>query len=158
STGVRTDIGVKVFGPELATIDRVGKEIKTALKPINGARDVIAAPIMGKGYLEIMVDLEKAARYGVSVEELKNVVEVALGGQSVTQTGEGRERFPVRIRYPRASREDEESVRRLLVSGSSNGMKVAAPGAMNSIPSAPTARQETGHEAAPIHGQRGKGP
>src|SRR4029077_15628993 len=98
STGVRTDIGVKVFGPDLPTIDRIGKQIEVALKPINGARDVIAAPIMGKGYLEITVDLDKAARYGVSVEELKNVVEVALGGQSVTQTVEGRERFPVRIR------------------------------------------------------------
>ncbi|HTK78389.1 MAG TPA: efflux RND transporter permease subunit, partial [Gemmataceae bacterium] len=157
STGVRTDIGVKVFGPDLRTIDHVGKEIETALKPINGARDVIAAPVMGKGYLEIAVDLEKAARYGVSVEELKNVVEVALGGQSVTQTVEGRERFPIRIRYPRASREDEESVRRLLVSGSSNGMK-AGPVAMNPAPQAPTARQDTGHEAAPVHGQRAKGP
>jgi Cu(I)/Ag(I) efflux system membrane protein CusA/SilA len=158
STGVRTAIGVKVFGPDLPTVDRVGKQIEAALKPVTGARDVVAAPIMGKGYLEITVDLDKAARYGVSVEELKNVVEVALGGQSVTQTVEGRERFPVRIRYPRASREDEESVRRLLVSGSSDGMKASPTAAMNTVPPAPTARQDTGHEAAPVHGQRGKGP
>src|SRR5262245_44028958 len=118
SPGVRTDIGVKVFGPDLDTIDRMAKEIESVLKPINGARDVVAAPVMGKGYLEIDIALEKAARYGVSVEDVKNTVEVALGGQAVTQTVEGRERFPVRIRYPRSQREDEETVRRLLVSGS----------------------------------------
>ena len=90
STGVRTDIGVKVFGPDLTTIERVGKDIEAALKPINGARDVVAAPIMGKGYLEIDIDLKKAARYGVAVEDIKDTVEVALGGQAVTQTVEGR--------------------------------------------------------------------
>jgi Cu(I)/Ag(I) efflux system membrane protein CusA/SilA len=140
STGVRTDIGVKVFGPDLDTIDRACKDIEAVLKPINGARDVVAAPVMGKGYLEIVIDLAQAARYGVSVEDIKNTVEVALGGQAVTQTVEGRARFPVRLRYPRAHREDEETVRALLVSG---GM--AAP-AMAAAPDAAGA-----HEAAPGH-------
>jgi Cu(I)/Ag(I) efflux system membrane protein CusA/SilA len=117
SSGVRTDIGVKVFGPDLDTIDRVCKDVEGVLKPINGARAVVANPIMGKGYLEIDIDLGKAARYGVSVEDIKNTVEVALGGQAITQTVEGRERFPVRLRYPRSEREDEDTVRRLLVSG-----------------------------------------
>src|SRR5207245_3808175 len=138
STGVRTDIGVKVFGPNLEIIDRVSKEIETALKPINGARDVVAAPVMGKGYLKISIDLEKAARYGVSVEDIKNTVEVALGGQAVTQTVEGRERFPVRIRYPRAQREDEETVRHLLVGGSGmsspTGMDASQSGMSSSAP------------------------
>ena len=116
STGVRTDIGVKVFGPDLDTIDRVCKEIEAALKPINGARDVIAAPIMGKGYLEIDIDREQAARYGISVEDIQNEIEVALAGRAVTYTVEKRDRFPVRIRYARVDREDEESIRRLLVS------------------------------------------
>src|SRR5206468_3705651 len=66
STGVRTDIGVKVFGPDLDTIDRVCKDIESALKPVNGVRDVVAAPVTGKGYLEIDINLEKAARVGVS--------------------------------------------------------------------------------------------
>ncbi len=104
SSGVRTDIGVKVFGPDLDTIDRVCKDVEGALKPVEGARAVVANPIMGKGYLEIDIDRAKAARYGVSVEDIKNTVEVALGGQAVTQTVEGRERFPVRLRYPRAAR------------------------------------------------------
>ena len=73
STGVRTDIGVKVFGPDLDTIDRVCKEVEAAIKPVNGARDVIAAPIMGKGYLEVTIDRERAARYGVSVEAVESV-------------------------------------------------------------------------------------
>jgi Cu(I)/Ag(I) efflux system membrane protein CusA/SilA len=118
STGVRTDIGVKVFGPDLAVIDRVCKQVEEALKPLNGARDVVAAPIMGKGYLEITVDRQRAARYGVSVADVQDTIEVALGGRVVTQTVEERSRFPVRIRYARAYREDEEAVRGLLVSSS----------------------------------------
>jgi Cu(I)/Ag(I) efflux system membrane protein CusA/SilA len=142
STGVRTDIGVKVFGPDLATIDRACKQIETVLKPINGARDVVAAPVMGKGYLEIDIDLTRAARFGVSVEDVKNTVEVALGGQAVTQTVEGRERFPVRLRYPRSHREDESSVRGLLVSAGA-GPGMAGGGAMS--------EEAVLHAAAPAH-------
>lgn len=126
STGVRTQVGVKVFGPDLATINRVCKQIEEALKPLDGARDVIAEPIMGKGYLEIIIDRQKAARYGVSVGDIQDTIEIALGGRIITQTVEGRDRFPVRVRYARDFREDEESVKQLLVSrgsmGSSNGM------------------------------------
>jgi Cu(I)/Ag(I) efflux system membrane protein CusA/SilA len=160
STGVRTDIGVKVFGPDLDAIDRVGKEIEAALKPINGARDVIAAPVMGKGYLEIDINLEKAARYGVSVEDIKNTIEVALGGQAVTQTVEGRERFPVRIRYPRSLREDEDSVRHLLVSASAGMDSGPAQSGMASPRSAmeatatdtvPSPAGDVTHRASPPH-------
>jgi Cu(I)/Ag(I) efflux system membrane protein CusA/SilA len=170
STGVRTDIGVKVFGPDLDTIDRVGKQIEAALKPVNGARDVVAAPVMGKGYLEIDIDLERAARYGVSVEDIKNTVEVALGGQAVTQTVEGRERFPVRIRYPRARREDEEAVRRLLVGGSGAAAASGMGSAPNAMP-APAPPEGAGapaavpppagggaHQAAPPHAGGGNRP
>src|SRR5262249_14144878 len=135
STGVRTDIGVKVFGPDLGVIDRVCKDVETALKPVSGARDVIAAPIMGKGYLEIEIDRQKAARYGVSVADIQDAIEVALGGRVVTQTVEGRERFPVRVRYARAQREDEEAVQRLLVSATgipSTGMMGTIAGSTNS--------------------------
>ncbi len=77
---------------------------------------MIAEPIMGKGYLEIKIDREKAARYGVSVGDIQDTIEVALGGKIITQTVEGRDRFPVRLRYARDFREDEETVKRLLVS------------------------------------------
>jgi Cu(I)/Ag(I) efflux system membrane protein CusA/SilA len=116
STGVRTDIGVKVFGPDLETIDRVCKDVEAAIKHIDGARDTIASPIMGKGYIDIQIKREEAARYGITVEDMQNEIEIALGGRPVTYTVEKRERFPIRIRYARASREDEESIRRLLIS------------------------------------------
>jgi Cu(I)/Ag(I) efflux system membrane protein CusA/SilA len=162
STGVRTDIGVKVFGPDLETIDRVCREIEAALKPVNGARDVIAAPIMGKGYVQIDIHREQAARYGISVEDIQNEIEVALAGRAVTFTVEKRNRFPVRIRYARVDRNDEESIRRLLVS--SGGMSFSPPpnvaGGMASAPSAderPTENSDgqSAHEAAPAHAGRG---
>ena len=116
STGVRTDIGVKVFGPDLDTIDHVCKDIEAALKPLNGARDVVAAPIMGKGYVQIDINREAAARYGITVENIQNEIEVAMAGRAVTFTVEKRDRFPVRVRYARVDRTDEESIRRLLIS------------------------------------------
>ena len=91
----------------------------TALE--RGAQGVLAYPFRGKDYLEIHIDRDKAARYGVSVADVQDTIEVALGGRVITQTVEGRERFPVRIRYARDFREDEESVRRLLVSRSGMG-------------------------------------
>jgi len=146
STGVRTQIGVRVFGPDLATINKVCKEIEQAIKPIEGARDVIAEPIMGKGYLEIKIDRDKAARYGVSVADIQDTIEVALGGRIITQTVEGRDRFPVRVRYARDFREDEESVRRLLVSRTSrSGM--AGASAPETMPTAAGGQ----HQAAPGH-------
>jgi Cu(I)/Ag(I) efflux system membrane protein CusA/SilA len=159
STGVRTDIGIKVFGPDLATIDRVCKDIEAAVKPIDGARDVIAAPVMGKGYLEIDIDRQKAARYGIAVEDVQNEIEVALGGRVITYTIEKRDRYPVRIRYARAYREDEESVRRLLVSPGS--MATPAPMAVPAKPAdsagmeassaSPLTRGEKLHQATSEH-------
>src|SRR5262249_59433122 len=83
---------------------------------VPGARDVAAVQTMGKGYLEIKIDREKAARYGIQVGDIQDTIEVALGGRMITQTVEGRDRFPVRIRYARDFREDDEAVRHLLVS------------------------------------------
>src|SRR5262249_3543533 len=131
STGVRTQVGIKVFGPDLDAINDVCKQIEQALKPIPGAMDVIAEPFMGKGYLEIQIDREKAARYGVRVGDIQDTIEVALGGKVITQTVEGRDRFPVRVRYARDFREDEQAVKRLLVSrgnmGAPSGMARPVP-------------------------------
>ncbi|MGI8981172.1 MAG: efflux RND transporter permease subunit [Pirellulaceae bacterium] len=158
STGVRTDIGVKVFGPDLETIDRSCKDIEAVLKPIHGARDAIAAPIMGKGYLQIDIDREASARYGIAVEDIQNVIEVALAGKAITFTVEKRARFPVRIRYARANREDEESIRRLLVSPgtmtASPSMGSSASPQMGSSQSA--AGSGTPHPSASPHAPQGK--
>jgi Cu(I)/Ag(I) efflux system membrane protein CusA/SilA len=167
STGVRTDIGVKVFGPDLDTIDRIGRDIEAALKPLSGARDVLAAPIMGKGYLQIDIDRQAAARYGISVEDIQNEIEVALAGRAVTFTVEKRDRFPVRIRYARAQREDEESIRRLLVSPSSmvrsqtpsmgddsGASTVQFGGGVGTVAAPPSGGQS--HAATPGHAIAGK--
>jgi Cu/Ag efflux pump CusA len=115
ATGVRTMLGVKVYGNDLYKIQDVASAVAEAIKVIPGAVDVFPDQIVGEGYLEITIHREKAARYGVSVGDIQDVVETALGGRVVTTTVEGRERFPVRIRYARSFREDEESVKNLLV-------------------------------------------
>jgi Cu(I)/Ag(I) efflux system membrane protein CusA/SilA len=160
STGVRTDIGVKVFGPDLDAIDRVSKEVEAVLKPLSGALYVLAAPIMGKGYLQIDINREQAARYGISVEDIENEIEVALAGRAITYTVENRERFPVRVRYARAQREDEESIRRLLVSP--GNMSASSPGTAEMgnptsfDASMTTTGRSTGHAASPVHAARGR--
>jgi len=118
ATGVRTMIGVKVYGDDLEQIQEVSKNVAQILKGIRGAVDVIPDQIVGEGYLEIDIDREKAARYGINVGDIQEVIEVALGGRTITTTVEGRERFPVRIRYARDFRLDEESIKQLLVTGS----------------------------------------
>jgi Cu(I)/Ag(I) efflux system membrane protein CusA/SilA len=121
ATGVRTMLGVKVYGDDLNKIQEVSEEVAQVLKGIRGAVDVFPDQIVGEGYLEIDIEREKAARYGVNVGDIQDVVETALGGQTITTTVEGRERFPVRIRYARDFRLDEESIKQLLVSDSDGG-------------------------------------
>jgi Cu(I)/Ag(I) efflux system membrane protein CusA/SilA len=117
STGVRTAVAVKITASDddFQRMQGLGEEIKTALQQVPGAVDVTAEPVTGENYLEITVDRKKAARYGVRLEDLQQTIEVALGGKDVTMTVEGRARFPVRVRYPREFRKDEEQVRDLLV-------------------------------------------
>ncbi len=136
ATGVRTMIGVKVFGPRLEDervrsvvdgreveqvekgIQTVANEIAAVLRQVPGAVDVFPDQIVGENYLEIEIDRKRAARYGVTVKSIQDVIEVALGGKEITMTVEGRERYPVRVRYPREWRVDEELVRRILVPAS----------------------------------------
>ncbi len=117
---------------------------------------------MGKGYLEIDIDREAAARYGISVEDIQNEIEVALAGRAVTFTVEKRERFPVRIRYARVNREDEESIRRLLISAGGMSGSSTSTGAGPSSPVSPTMTADSTsgknglvepsqHTAAPKH-------
>jgi Cu(I)/Ag(I) efflux system membrane protein CusA/SilA len=115
ATGVRTMVGVKVFGDDLQQIQRVSEDIAAVLRRIRGAADVLPDQIVGEGYLEITIDRQRAARYGVNVGDLQDTIEMALGGKTATITVEGRERFPLRIRYARAFRQDEETVKNLLV-------------------------------------------
>ncbi len=115
ATGINTPIGVRVLGRNLEDIVRGSEEVARVVKGIAGAVDVVADPVRGKPYIEIRLDRERAARLGVRAGEVNEVIETALAGKVVSATVEGRERHPVVVRYARSRREDEESVRDLLV-------------------------------------------
>ncbi len=115
ATGVNTTVGVRVLGRDLDSVVVASERIAEALKRLPGAADVVADPIRGKGYLEIRADRARAARLGVSVGDLNDAIETALGGRVATRTVEGRERHPVRVRYARDFRQDEASAREILV-------------------------------------------
>ncbi|MHC5210755.1 MAG: efflux RND transporter permease subunit [Planctomycetota bacterium] len=116
-SGMRAPMGVKVKGPDLASIEQVGLEIERFLKqvPSVNAETVLADRVIGKPYLEIDIDRSEAARYGVSIRDVQNVIEIALGGRRVTTTVEGRERYPVRVRYMRELRDTVETMGKVLV-------------------------------------------
>ena len=136
ATGARTPICVKVFGSDLDQIQKVSEEVAEVLRSVPGAVNIAPDQVKGKGYLEIVPDRERAARYGVNVGDIWDVVEVALGGRAITTTVEGRERFPVRVRYARTFRQDEEDVKNLLINASTAPMSEAAGGEMNGAKSA----------------------
>jgi Cu(I)/Ag(I) efflux system membrane protein CusA/SilA len=121
STGVRLPVAVKVFGSKLADIQRVSQEVAQVLRGVRGAADVFPDQIIGKGYVEIKIDRKKAARYGINVGDVQDVVEVAMGGRPLTLTVEGRERYPVRVRYARDYRDSVEALEGILVAARSMG-------------------------------------
>ena len=116
-SGMRAPMGVKIKGPDLDTIERVGLEIERLLKEVSSVKPsaVIADRIVGKPYIEIDIDREAIARYGVHIRNIQDVIEVAIGGRRVTTTVEGRERYPVRIRYMRELRDQIETLGKILV-------------------------------------------
>jgi Cu(I)/Ag(I) efflux system membrane protein CusA/SilA len=137
ATGVRTQIGILVYGKTPQDIQDVSNAVADLMRGIPGAADVVADQTVGKGYIEVEVDRERAARYGVNVGDVQDTIEVALGGKTVTTTVEGRERYPVRLRYARDYRVDEESVRRILVASSSgSGAMGGGDGVMGTGPAA----------------------
>ncbi|QDS89013.1 Cation efflux system protein CusA [Rosistilla ulvae] len=116
-SGMRAPMGMKVKGPDLETIERVALELESLLKQIPTVQSsaVIADRIVGKPYLEIDIDRDAIKRYGLHIRSVQDVIEVAIGGRQITTTVEGRERFPVRVRYARELRDDLESLDRILV-------------------------------------------
>jgi Cu(I)/Ag(I) efflux system membrane protein CusA/SilA len=124
-SGMRAPMGVKIKGPDLETIERVGLEIERLLKQIPSVEPsaVIADRIVGKPYLEIDIDREAIARYGLKIGQVQEVIEVAIGGKTLTRTVEGRERYPVRVRYQRELRDSIETLGRVLVAAP-NGTQV----------------------------------
>jgi Cu(I)/Ag(I) efflux system membrane protein CusA/SilA len=124
-SGMRAPMGVKVQGPDLETIEKVGLQIEQFLKEVPSVEPaaVIADRIVGKPYLEIVPDREALARYGIPIRKFQNIIEIAIGGKKVTGTVEGRERFPVRVRYSRELRDNIEELERVLIPGM-NGQQI----------------------------------
>ena len=116
-SGMRAPMGVKIKGPDLDTIEQVGLQIEHFLKEVPGVEPltVIADRIVGKPYLEIDIDREAIARYGMKISDVQNVIEVAVGGKRITTTVEGRERYPVRVRYMRELRDQIETLGKILI-------------------------------------------
>ncbi len=116
-SGMRAPMGIKIKGPDLETIDRVGLQLEKLLKEVPAVEPdtVIADRIVGKPYLEIEIDRQAIARYGIHLQKVQEVIEVAIGGKNITYTVEGRERYPVRVRYMRELRSDIESLEKILV-------------------------------------------
>ncbi len=112
STGIRTPIGIKVFGKDLGEMERLAKEIESVVKAVPGTTSAFAERLTGGSYLNIEPKREQLARYGLSVGELLEVIATALGGEMVTTTVEGRERFGVTVRYPRELRTNPEQIER----------------------------------------------
>ena len=116
ATGIRTSVGVKVFGPDLKKIEEIATEVEKVVKTIPGAVDLYSEKIIGKPYIEFKIKREELARYGISIRDVQDVIEIAIGGENLTTTVEGRERYPVRVRYARELRDNIDALRRVLVS------------------------------------------
>lgn len=116
-TGMRAPIGLKIKGPDLKTIQNFGFELEEALKKVEGVKSkaVFADRIVGKPYLEIEFDRKALARYGLKMKTVQNYVQVAIGGMTLTQTVEGRERYGIRLRYPRDLRKNPKAIQEILI-------------------------------------------
>jgi copper/silver efflux system protein len=123
STGIRTPVGVKVFGPDLAGIGRILSQVEAAVGTVRGTRSAFAERVSEGYYLDFDINREAIARYGLSVMDVQEVIQAAVGGANLTQTIEGRQRYPVNVRYGREWRDDLEQLRRVLV-GTPTGVQV----------------------------------
>ncbi|CAN5216702.1 CusA/CzcA family heavy metal efflux RND transporter [soil metagenome] len=115
ATGIKTPVGIKIFGPDLAVLDRIGKQIETHLAMVPGTGSVFAEKALGGRYVDIDVDREAAARYGLSTDDVQMAMMAAVGGMPAGQTIEGRERYGVLVRYPRELRDNPQAIANTLV-------------------------------------------
>jgi copper/silver efflux system protein len=126
STGIRTPVGVKVIGKDLAEMEKVARQVETVLKTVAGTSSAYAERVVGGYYLEIVPDRDRLARYGLMIADVQDVVAMALGAEPITTTVEGRERYTVALRYPRDLRSDPRSI--------AKDVLVALPGGTGTVP------------------------
>ena len=115
STGIKTPVGIKVGGPDLAELERIAREVEAVVKPLPGTLSAFAERVTGGNYLDFEIDREAAARYGLTVGDVQDVITSAIGGMNVSWTVEGLERYPINIRYPRELRDDVQALSETLV-------------------------------------------
>lgn len=115
ATGIRTPLGIKIFGPRLDEIERIGLEVEKVLRDVPGTRSVFAERANTGYFIDFVIDRTEIARYGLTVQDVQDVIQSSIGGMNLTTTVEGRERYPVNIRYSRELRDDIEKLRRVLV-------------------------------------------
>lgn len=137
TTGVRTELGIKLYGDDLKVLQQKAFEIEKALAGVSGVSDLLAERVFGAPYLEVQVNREKVARYGVSINDVEDALELAVGGKTATTTIEGKKRFDVLLRYNRDNRENINAMQNILVPiGGGSGSSKAAGGSMGGGPSA----------------------
>jgi Cu(I)/Ag(I) efflux system membrane protein CusA/SilA len=124
ATGIRTPIGIKVFGTDLEEMGRLAREIESAVRTVPGTTSAYAERLTGGYYLDVQPDLRQLARYGLTVGEVQDVIAAAMGGEMVTTTVEGRERFGVIVRYPRELRDDPQTIAREVLVPTMEGAQV----------------------------------
>jgi Cu(I)/Ag(I) efflux system membrane protein CusA/SilA len=146
STGIRTTLGIKIYGPDLEVIQHIGRDLEEALAGLRGTGSIYAERSFGGRYLDIRPKADVLARYGLTTGDVQEVLGMALGGDVVTTTVEGRERFPVQVRYAREFRDSPEAIGRLLVS-SNDGVQVplAQVADIGFAAGAPMIRSENGY-------------
>ena len=146
ATGIRTPVGIKIFGPDLGELERIGKEIEPVLRSVPGTRSAFAERAVSGYYLDIDIDRRAAARYGLNIQEIQSVIASAVGGMTITQMVVGRERYAVRLRYPHELRDQPEKLAEVLLpvavrsangaDGSGGGMSGMAGGGGDAGPAA----------------------
>jgi len=115
ATGIKTPVGIKLVGPDLSVLSKLGETVEAKLRQVPGTASVYAERVTGGNFLDIQIDREAAARYGIAIDDVQAVISSAIGGMDVSHTVEGLERYPINVRYPRELRESLESIRGVLV-------------------------------------------
>ena len=151
-TGIKTPVGIKIFGADLDVIQGLGLQIERILQPVPGTRSVYAERVTQGYFTDLQIDRQAIARYGLTVEDVQDVIQSALGGENVTQTVEGRERYPVNVRYARAFRENLPALERMLVTTSTGANVPLGQLAKISLTTGPAmVRDEDAHLAGYVY-------
>jgi copper/silver efflux system protein len=149
ATGIRSNLGIKILGPELQELERIGLHIEGLLQSLDGTRSAYAERVTGGYYLDIDVNRVAAARYGLTVGDVQDVIESAIGGKNISWTVEGRERYPINVRYPLELRQDVDALKRVLVTTpQGEHIPLAQLSDISRTPGPPSIRDENGSLAS----------